>query len=183
MSTFADSDGCTDIILDFIAGGVPGNPSGESLGNYNAIIGQARSRAELSRRTLLGIYGIQWQLVSQRRPSTAIGRYQILRGTLHGLQAQMRLPDSERFTHALQDRLAVALLVRRGYSDWWRLEITDADFAHGLACEWASLPDPYNYGRSHYDGDVVGNHASTTLDAVYAMLRRARAAMPVKPGS
>lgn len=183
---YAGTDPCTDQILDFIAGGVPGNRWGESGGNYNAVIGDARASDDLSLYTLSGIYALQDSLVARGRPSTAIGRYQFLKGTLRELQEQRGLPNSARFTPGLQDMLALDLLIRRGYRRWWRGEITDREFAHNLSLEWASLPDPENDPNpniaddelSHYAGDRAGNSHSTTLSAVYAMLNAARAAMP-----
>lgn len=170
MSTFRN-DSTTDIILDFIA-------EHESQGNYNALIGNAKSTLDLSQYTLSGIlYKVMpWNLVRHPRlRSTATGRYQFLRGTLADLMKALNLKGSERFTPELQDRLAVQLLVRRRYREWWRSAISDVQFAHELSKEWASLPDPFNNGRSHYDGDGV-NHAGTTLPRVYGVLRRAREA-------
>ena len=45
---------------------------------------------------------------------------------------------------------------------------------HRLSCEWASLPDPYNGGKSHYDGDFAGNHASCSLSDFRAAIDQAR---------
>ena len=160
--SYKDSDKCTDIILDFIAGGVPGNPSGESLGNYNAVIGNARSQDDLSARTIDQIYALMGQLRAAGKPSTAIGRYQIIRATLQTLQNRLNIPGSVKFTPQLQDRLGLALMVGRGYQKWWTGAITDKQFAHNISLEWASLPDPEKGGKSHYDG-VGPNHASTTL--------------------
>jgi muramidase (phage lysozyme) len=174
---YKDNDKCTDMILDFIAGGVPGNPSGESLGNYNAVIGNARSQNDLATLTINEIYALMGQLRAAGRPSSAVGRYQIIRNTLQTLQSRLNIAGSEKFTPQLQDRLALALLVGRGYQKWWTGAITDERFAHNISLEWASLPDPDNGGKSHYDG-VGPNHASTSLDVVLAMLARARAAKP-----
>lgn len=178
MSTYAGADNCTDIVLDFIAGGrwgdELGNPIGESNGNYCAYFGHVDSTEDLCSMMLWEIYDFQDNMLAEDPRSTAIGRYQFLQGTLQDLQQQNGLPSTELFTEELQDSLAVDLLVRRGYSDWWRGELSDQNFAHALSLEWASLPDPENGGKSHYDGDDVGNHASTTLDCVYEMLRRAR---------
>jgi hypothetical protein len=99
---------------------------------------------------------------------------------MQSLQAHFALPDSTLLTPVLQDTFAVRLLVGRGYPAWWRRHLTDAEFAHNISCEWASLPDPDRDGASHYDG-VGANHASTTLGHVYDMLVRARNAMLVKP--
>jgi muramidase (phage lysozyme) len=182
MSTYAGKDDCTDIILDFIAGGIwgdkLGNPIGESDGNYNAYFGNAHSKLDLSAKSLGEIYTFQNVMLSRDARSTAIGRYQFLRGTLKGLQSKHKMDNSVLFTPAVQDEFAVDLLVGRGYKLWWRGQLGHAGFAHLLSCEWASLPDPENDGRSHYDGDSAGNHASTTLDHVYAMLIKAALAKP-----
>lgn len=183
MSTYKTSDPCTDIILDFIAGGVwgdkLGNPSGESDGNYNAFFGHPHHPAgDFSRLSFAEVYDFQrWMLLKDSR-STAIGRYQFLRATLRQLQAKHSFADTVLFTPEIQDMLAVDLLVGRGYKAWWRGALSDREFAHLLSCEWASLPDPENHGKSHYDGDSAGNHASTTLVHVYDMLAQARAAKP-----
>jgi len=165
------------MILDFIAGGVPGNQSGESVGNYNAVIGNARSQDDLGARTIDLIYALMGQLRAAGKPSTAVGRYQIIRNTLQALQGRLNVAGSDRFTPQLQDRLGLALLVGRGYQKWWTGAITDEQFAHNISLEWASLPDPENGGKSHYDG-VGPNHASTSVDVVLAMLARARTAKP-----
>ncbi len=168
MSSLAGKDNCTDTILDFIS-------SGESGGNYNAVIGDAHAAADLGAMTLSQIYGLMDTFKAANKPSTATGRYQIIRATLQGLQASLKLGMDEMFTPALQDKLAVALMVEQGYSKWWTGALTDEDFAHGISLVWASLPDPQNGGKSHYDG-IGSNHASTTLPAVYAVLQKARAA-------
>lgn len=173
MSTYKN-DPCTDLILDFIAGGVPGNPSGESGGNYNAVIGEIHASDDLGKKALSEIYTLMAVLLARGRPSSAVGRYQIIRKTLATLQSSKGLGSDALFTPKLQDSLALSLMVGRGYQKWWAGQMSDADFAHGLSCEWASLPDPRNGGASHYDG-VGPNHASTTLPHVMDMLSRARA--------
>lgn len=180
MSSFKGKDNCTDIILDFIAGGAwgdeLGNPVGESDGNYNAYFGHTTGAYDFSTYTLDEIYRFQAGMLEQDARSTAIGRYQFLRRTIRCLQAKRKLPGSTLFTPELQDKFAVDLLIGRGYPAWWRGDMTDFEFAHGLALEWASLPDPRNYGCSAYDGDSAGNHASTRLANIYAMLAKARLA-------
>ena len=183
MSTYKDSDPCTDIILDFIAGGAwgdaLGNKIGESDGDYNAYFGHLHPAIDFSKMTLTAIYAFQAMMLQRDARSSALGRYQFLLRTLRVLQAKLRLPDNAMFTPEIQDRLAVELLKGRGYQAWWRGALTDDEFAHNLSMEWASLPDPDNDGRSHYDGDSAGNHASTRLANVRTMLAQARAAMKV----
>lgn len=175
MSTYAGKDDCTDIILDLIS-------EHESFGNYNAVIGDIRADDDLSQYTLNGIYDLMAKLLSEGQPSSAIGRYQIIRKTLQGLVASKNLPPDTLFTQKVQDSLAVSLLVLRGYMDWWDGKMTDEEFAHGLSCEWASLPDPDMDGKSHYDG-VGPNHAGTTLKHVTDGLRRARMAQKRQPAT
>lgn len=179
---YKSTDPCTDIILDFIAGGlwgdVLGNPVGESDGNYNAYFGHVRGQYDFATYTLDRVYGFQAEMLRRDPRSTALGRYQFLRRTLRALQAKHAVPSTTLFTPELQDRWAVDLLVGRGYRAWWRGALTDEEFAHMLSMEWASLPDPLNGGRSHYDGDRAGNHASTKLDSVYNMLALARQSKP-----
>lgn len=169
MSTYKDRDPATDILLDLIA-------EHESAGNYNAVIGDIRASDDLAQYSLDEIYDLMRDLLAEGQPSTAVGRYQIIRKTLQTLQASKKLSGSDLFTPELQDGMAVSLMVGRGYSRWWVGRMSDTDFAHGLSCEWASLPDPYMGGKSHYDR-VGPNHAGTTLAHVYDGLRRARAAI------
>lgn len=177
MSTLKTIDPATDALLDFIA-------EPESGGNYNAVIGDAHATNDLSGLAISGIYLMQADLLARGRPSSAVGRYQIVRDTLKSILPAAKVSVSERFTPAVQDKLAVALLVRRGYSDWWRGETDDLTFAHQLSLEWAALPDPVNGGKSHYDG-VGPNHAGYTLAEVYAALARVRSLIrlenPPKP--
>lgn len=179
MSTLKSSDLCSDIILDFIAGGdnAPGNPSGESDGNYDAVIGNAHATADLGKMTLAQIYALQSQLVAKGEPSSAVGRYQFISKTLRGLVAALRIASDSLFTPRVEDQLAIELMNEAcHYQDWRAGKIPSETFAHYLSTQWASLPDPRNDGKSHYDG-VGPNHAGTTLAAVYAMLTRARVAL------
>lgn len=179
--TVLKTDPCASIILDFIAGGVIGNFIGESKGNYNAYFANIDSSLDLSAKSFDEIYAFQRWMLSQDKRSTAIGRYQFLKSTLEGLQEEAQYTGSILFTPETQDRLAIRLLEERGYSEWRMKKISDKQFAHNLSIIWASLPDPLNEGKSHYDGDKVGNSASTSLDNVYAMLKHARQAISHPP--
>lgn len=173
MSTFKD-DRCTDILLDELIA-----PT-ESRGNYNAVIGEIDATDDLSAYTLGKIKTVLMPSLLIRHPrlnSTATGRYQIIRRTLTIIQGKLNLPDTVLFTPAIQDRMAWQLMIGRGYPAWWAVRMTDAEFLYGLSCEWASIPDPYAGGRSHFDG-IGPNHAGASLQHEYAILSRARAAKP-----
>jgi len=123
--------------LDFIAmheGTANRHPvqSGEGNG-YDTSLSYGRftgGEKPLSRMTLAQIDSLQSAML--RHPannfnSSALGRYQIVRKTLRGLKRQMGLSDDLTYSGELQDRLAVALIMRRGR------DVT------GLRLEWASL--------------------------------------------
>jgi len=174
--TFHQIDKTTDHLLDFIAGGVPTNKYGESGGCYNATFGDMDGSVygELSQKTLTEIYQMQDNMVAVNKVSSATGRYQALKSTLKEYQDRKKLPNGALFSPVMQDDFGLTKMKDRGYAAWRDGTISDDEFMHRLSCEWASLPDPYNGGKSHYDGDSAGNHASTTLEHFRAALRTAR---------
>ena len=174
-ATFKTLDPCTDHLLDFIAGGVPNNKYGESGGCYDATFGDmdGSTYGELGKKTLSQIYQMQDEMVALNKVSSATGRYQALKGTLQEYQDRKKLPDGALFSPVMQDDFGLTKMKDRGYAEWKSGAIGDDEFMHRLSCEWASLPDPYNGGKSHYDGDSAGNHASTTLAHFREALRTA----------
>jgi hypothetical protein len=169
MSTCASlPDSAANAVLDFVS-------VEESDGNYDAYIGHAGAPAgTITGKTIAEVYAFQRQLVDDGEPSSAAGRYQFIQVTLEECVQTAGLPLTTLFTPAVQDQLALQLLNTRGFARWRVGELSDAAFAHNLSCEWASLPDPQNAGKSHYDG-VGPNHAGRTLSEVYAALAAARA--------
>lgn len=174
-ATYKTLDPCTNHLLDFIAGGVPGNELGESAGNYDATFGdiEGNTYGDLSQKTLEQIYKMQDQMYAENKVSTATGRYQALKGTLKEYQDRKKLPNGALFSPVMQDDFGLTKMKDRGYAEWRDGKIGDDEFMHRLSCEWASLPDPYNDGKSHYDGDDAGNAASTTLAHFREALRTA----------
>lgn len=117
--------------------------------------------------------------VRQGEPSSAIGGYQFLTATLDSLKKSLNLRGDELFNAELQDDLAVALMIRRGYLKWLRGEISDNTFANNLAKEWASFPVVVDMqgskrwlvaGQSYYAGDGL-NKALTKPSEVLALLK------------
>lgn len=100
---------------------------------------------------------------SKAHGSGAAGAYQFMRATLAGLLKEVAwLRGDHRFDAALQDRLALHLLNRRGLAAFLAGEIGRAEFARRLAMEWASLPvltdskgsrQRVRRGQSYYAGD------------------------------
>lgn len=121
---------------------------------------------------------MDWQQanIAAGAASTAAGRFQIISGTLTDVVREMGLTGDEVFDEALQTRMAVHLMKRKGLDDWRAGRMSDEDFANAMATEWAALPvvTGPNAGRSHYAGDGL-NNALTDVDTVLAVLRGAEA--------
>ena len=103
---------------------------------------------------------------------SAIGRYQFLDDTLDGLVERMGLSGNERFTPALQDRMAMHLARDAGLQAWLSGALSDERFAENLSQVWAGLPrDESN--ESYYAG-IQGNRATVDWNTVLASLRGIR---------
>lgn len=140
----------------------------EAGGNYNAVYGKAGSKVELSQFSVDDILTQQRNARAAGKPSTAIGAYQFIYKTLRSLKAEMGLTGKEAFTPELQDRMAKALLVRRGLEEFNNGTLSKRAFAKRLSQEWASLPNP-STGRSFYAGDGL-NASRTSTRRVYEAL-------------
>lgn len=141
---------------------------GESKGNYNAYFGNA-GNASIDFTTMSVGEVLEWQrtYVERGHASNAVGKYQFIRPTLAGLVRELDIDDSARFDAALQDRLAIRLLERRGVHDYLAGRISREQLAHNLSKEWAALPrviggDP---SSSYYAGDGL-NHSRVSIDQV-----------------
>jgi hypothetical protein len=155
----------SNAVLDLVAGP-------ESRGNYNAWYRAADQHAvQLAELTLAEVRALQRRLVRENGGS-AIGRYQIIDDTLDGLMLSMGLTGKERFTPALQDRMAMRLGREAELQAWLSGALTDARFAANLARVWAGLPADGS-GRSHYAG-IAGNRAAVGWRTVVAALRQIR---------
>lgn len=158
----ATGDPVANGLLDLIA-------SVEGPGGYSQRFGEPEggSRYDLTAMTLDEVASLPANRVGELR-STASGRYQFLGKTLKSLKRDLGLDGTELFTAELQDRLALALLERRGYRDFLSGEITVEAFADNLAQEWASLPrfTGLRAGRSHYRGQKAGLRIDQMLAAL-----------------
>lgn len=97
-----------------------------------------------------------WIEATPRQPH-AIGRYQFIPATLRRLVAGLGIDGAERFSPALQDRLALALLNEAGLHRFSDGRLERRAFMRNLARIWAGLPTAE--GVSHYHG-VAGNKAT-----------------------
>jgi muramidase (phage lysozyme) len=111
--------------------------------------------------------------------SEAAGRYQILEDTLRGLYAEAGMTLNSKFDKAGQDRLAIALLRRRGLDKFLHGYLSVNKFCNELAKEWASLPvvDGPKKGRSYYAGDGL-NAAGVDVEPFIAVVQSLRPKIP-----
>lgn len=127
--------------------------------------------AKLSAMTIAEVLAWQDSIDALYR-SEAAGRYQIMEDTLRSLYREAGLTGADLFDKAGQDRLAVALLKRRGLEMYLDGRITLETFCNNLAREWASLPmvSGPKRGRSYYDGDGL-NKAGVDVAPFIAAVR------------
>ncbi len=154
---------------------------GESNGNYNAYFGNAEnSEIRFTEMKVSDVMRWQEDFVSSGQPSSAVGRYQIIRPTLAGLVVQMRIDPSEKYSEALQDKMAITLLERRGSLGYVNDKLTLEEFAASIAKEWAALPriTGPNPDESYYAGDGL-NKARVSRDEVFKALEL----LKVEPGN
>ena len=149
---------------------------GESKNNYNAYFGNAgNSSIQFTAMSVGEVLAWQKQFVEQGNPSSAVGRYQFIDSTLQGLVQDLNIDQNATFDEALQDRLAVALLERRGIRDYVDNKISREAFAHNLSKEWAALPRAIGDRpeQSYYAGDGL-NKARLSISEIYASIATVR---------
>jgi muramidase (phage lysozyme) len=118
---------------------------GESGGNYNALVGGGS--ANLTGMTIAEVQQLQSTMIKGGRPSTAVGKYQMIAETLAAQAKKAGLdPNTTKFDQQTQDLLASQLVGQAGYGSK-----DPATVMKNLAGTWASLPQDMS-GRGRYDG-------------------------------
>lgn len=128
----------------------------ESNNNYNAHFGNSQNnQIKFTEMSVSEVLDWQKNFVAGGSPSSAVGRYQIINGTLEGLANQLGIEENQKFDEQTQDAMAIALLERRGSVEYVNQELTKESFAANLAKEWAALPKVVgdNPEQSYYAGD------------------------------
>lgn len=141
----------------------------ESRDNYNAYFGVPRNQTiRFTEMSIDDVLAWQQQYVAAGSASSAVGRYQFINTTLKSLAAELNIEGTELFDQELQDRLATALLQRRGLSGYIDGKLSREQFAHNLSKEWAALPRVIgdNPEQSFYDGDGL-NEALVSPEEIY----------------
>ena len=140
----------------------------ESKGNYNAYFGNAGNTSiKFTEMSIADVLSWQEDFIAAGHPSSAVGRYQIISTTLKGLVQQLNIDTNQPFDEAMQDKMAIALLERRGATEYVNNQIDERQFAAELAKEWAALPRVVGDRpeQSYYAGDGL-NRALVKVDEV-----------------
>jgi hypothetical protein len=140
----------------------------ESSGNYNAHFGNARNdEVNFTDMTVAEVLAWQDRFVAQGNPSSAVGRYQIINTTLRELVKNLDIKPTQKFDPQTQDKMAIALLERRGAELYANKQLSKDEFAANLAKEWAALPKitGSNPDQSYYANDGL-NKSSVRVDDV-----------------
>lgn len=144
----------------------------ESNSNYNAHFGNpTNSQVKFTDMTVSEVLTWQNNFVNNGSPSSAVGKYQIINSTLQGLVAKLDIPSDQKFDEATQDKMAIALLEKRGVEQYVNNEITETEFAASLAKEWAALPKVTgeNPEASYYDGDGLNKARVDSKEVIKAI--------------
>jgi muramidase (phage lysozyme) len=136
--------------------------SGYDAVQYGARIKPGRPPTQM---TLAQIF--DWIDATPGQPH-AIGRYQFIPLTLRRVAKVAGIPMSQRFSPAVQDRLADVLLAEAGLHRFRAGTLEQRDFMNNLSKIWAGLPN--STGRSHYDG-YAGNKAAISWSRFDAVMR------------
>jgi muramidase (phage lysozyme) len=153
--TYSPTGGAPKSLLDIIG-------KGESGGNYNALVGGGS--ADLTNMTVAQVQELQKKMLREGRASSAVGKYQMISGTLAEQMKKAGLdPSTTKFDQKTQDQLAQQLIDQAGYG-----KKDPATVMRNLAGTWAALPKDMS-GRGAYDGYNT-NQASVNPNELLAAI-------------
>lgn len=156
------------------------NLIGRGEGGYDSYnrghAGDARAPVAVSGMTIGAIMQRQSLPASDPDRLFAVGKFQMVPGTMAETVRALHIDPSTRFTPALQDRMFAEHLIdgkRPQVHDYITGASSGAAGLQGaqlaLAREFASVADPRT-GRSYYDGDSAGNRSSITATQTQSAL-------------
>lgn len=189
LQTFRPPEYAAGGLLDFIASGEGGYNSMNQGTIGNSIVGSTHDSSsiidkKLTEMTIGEVMKRQDYLMNPANPQKsnygafAVGRYQVIPGTLKSIVKKMGLDKKQKFDKQTQDKIGMALIQHKRPYAWDYIKGKHNDRAgamKALAAEWASLPDP-STGKSMYGG---GNASSHTVAEVAAALDAARGGAPM----
>jgi hypothetical protein len=145
----------------------------ESRGQYDMLVGN-KQYSPLTSMTVAEVMDFQKNMISGQGPTgkhetTAVGKYQIIKGTLQGLIKNGDIAPGDIFNSSTQDRAAIALLKEKGMDSYVSGKMSKDEFADRVARVWASMP--LAGGKGAYDG-VGSNRAIGSREDFMAAFAR-----------
>lgn len=149
---------------------------------YNVIQGfvKVKEYPDITKLTLDKLPTVMALAKKNGSATGALGKYQIMSGTLSDLKRWLHLSGSELFSPAMQDKMAIKLLNNKGLTEWISGTITNLEFMHKIAETWAAVPDPQKGGKSKYSG-VGNNKSGMTVAKFNDILNKARKLLSMPP--
>lgn len=143
----------------------------ESGNNYNRLVGgRVKNDPPLTSMTVGQVMAYQDTMRNNGHESTALGKYQIIKGTLGGIVRSGTVNPNDQFSETTQDKAAIYLMNVRGRERFRSGRLGVDQYANNLAKEWASLPMPN--GRSYYAGVGSNNSLASRSDFVRSLQAR-----------
>ncbi|MBT1154420.1 hypothetical protein J1C56_02320 [Aminobacter anthyllidis] len=148
--------------------------SAEGGGNYNAFHGNAaNSNIRFTDMTIQEV--LDWQSSGAWKrygaKSSAVGKFQIIEGTLRDIVRAAGVDPNTKFTPAVQRKLIFFRLAKdRGMQDYLDGKISAEDFLDkGLAKEFAGLK--MTNGKGAYDGDGLNKASHSARKTIAALMQ------------
>jgi muramidase (phage lysozyme) len=140
----------------------------ESGNSYNKLVGgKTKNDPPLTDMTVGQVMAYQDTMRARGHETTALGKYQIIKGTLGGIVKSGAINVNDKFSPTTQDKAAVQLMNMRGREKYKAGKLGPDQYANNLAKEWASLPMPD--GRSYYAGQGSNKSLVPRKDFVGAL--------------
>lgn len=138
--------------------------------------------ADLVNMTMKEVKEFQKGMHANGHASTAVGRYQVIAGTLEGAQNALRIPDSALFNARTQDRIFMHLADGRGFKAYLDnpTEENKRKLLANLPNEWAILKTAQ--GKGAFDG-LVGNKGTVSQSVVDEAIVRGTVQPATQPQS
>lgn len=114
----------------------------ESGNNYNRLVNDGAGRystAPLTNMTIGQVLDFQSGMKAAGYPSSAAGKFQIIKGTLQSLVDEGVVSLKDKYSPENQEKLAEALLERRGLSKFQAGQMSHAEFMKNLGNEWEAI--------------------------------------------
>jgi muramidase (phage lysozyme) len=134
----------------------------EARGQYDMLVG-GKTKSDLTSMSVADVMKFQDTMIKNGHETTAVGKYQMLYGTLAGLVRNGVLKPGDMFNSGTQDRAAIALLKEKGMDAYVSGKMSKEQFADRVAKVWASMP--LASGKGAYDG--VGSNKAIGSRAEY----------------